>query len=61
MIETQELLHASEVAKLLRVSTRRVRMIPAAELPFVQLEVKGRRAYFSQDVAAYVERRTVRA
>lgn len=55
------LLRADEVARRLRVSSRRVRMIPADQLPYVQLEVRGRRAYAERDVAEFLERRTVRS
>ena len=54
------LLRADEVAGRLRVSSRRVRQIPADQLPYVQLEARGRRAYAERDVADYLERRTVR-
>jgi hypothetical protein len=54
------LLRADEVAERLRVSSRRVRQIPADQLPYVQLEARGRRAYAERDVAEYLERRTVR-
>jgi hypothetical protein len=63
MIESEDgsrLMRADEVAARLRVSSRRVRMIPAAELPYVQLEARGRRAYAARDVSAYLDRRTVR-
>lgn len=63
MIESDEgsrLLRADEVAARLRVSSRRVRQIPARELPYMQLEARGRRAYAERDVAAYLDRRTVR-
>lgn len=54
-------LSADDVARQLRVSARRVRMISAAELPYVQLEERGRRSYRSSDVSAYIERRTKRS
>jgi hypothetical protein len=53
-------LNASDVARLLAVSERRVREIPAAELPYVALTEHGRRRYVESDVLAYLERRTVR-
>ena len=55
------LLRADEVAARLGVSSRRVRMIPAHELPYVQLEARGIRTYRASDVAAYLEARTVRS
>lgn len=55
------LLRAEEVAERLRVSARRVRLIPATELPYLQLETRGRRGYAARDVDAYLERRTVRS
>lgn len=62
MIDTDpKLLRVDEVARRLRVSSRRVRMISARELPYVQLEARGRRAYAERDVADYLEARTVRA
>lgn len=62
-MEDRKLISAEEVAHRLggKWSSRRVRMIPASELPYVQLEARGRRAYVARDVDAYVERRTVRA
>jgi hypothetical protein len=54
------LLRSDEVAEALRVSTRTVRRISARELPYVQLEARGRRAYAVRDVTAYLDRRTVR-
>ena len=54
------LLSAAEVAGRLAVNVRRVRMIPARELPYVQLAASGTRRYAEPDVAAYLERRTVR-
>jgi hypothetical protein len=60
-IDESRLMRAEEVAQRLNVSARRVRMIPARELPYVQLEARGRRAYAERDVAEYLERRTVRA
>lgn len=57
---SERLIRADELAARLRVSSRRLRMIPASELPYVQLESRGRRAYAEPDVAAYLERRTVR-
>ena len=60
MDETSKLLKVDEVARRLRVSSRRVRMISARELPYVQLEARGRRAYSELDVDRYVETRTVR-
>jgi excisionase family DNA binding protein len=60
-MDETKLLRVDEVARRLRVSSRRVRMISARELPYVQLEARGRRAYAELDVDAYVERRTVRA
>lgn len=60
MIDEPKILTASEVAERLRVTARRVRMIPARELPYRQLEARGRRQYVESDVAAYVERRTQR-
>lgn len=54
------MLRADEVASRLGVSARRVRMIPAHELPYVQLEARGMRKYTERDVLEYVERRTVR-
>jgi hypothetical protein len=56
-----KLLRADEVARRLQVTARRVRMIPASELPYLQLEARGRRAYREPDVADYLERRTVRS
>lgn len=61
MTDETQLMNAEEVAQRLRVSARRVRMIPAAQLPYVQLEARGRRAYAAGDVARYLETRTVRA
>jgi hypothetical protein len=61
MIEDDErLMTPADVAARLKVTARRVRMIPAHELPYRQLEARGRRQYAERDVAAYVERRTVR-
>ena len=54
------MLRADEVAGRLGVTARRVRMIPAHELPYVQLEARGARKYAERDVLEYVERRTVR-
>jgi len=53
-------LTVEEVARRLKRSPGRVRLIKAAELPYVQLEARGRRAYRERDVAEYLERRTVR-
>jgi DNA-binding transcriptional MerR regulator len=50
-----------EVARRLGVTAHRVRHIPARELPYRQLEARGRRAYAAGDVAEYLERRTVRS
>jgi DNA-directed RNA polymerase sigma subunit (sigma70/sigma32) len=64
MIETKDgarLLTSSEVAERLRVSSRRIRQISARDLPYVQLETRGRRAYAERDVLEYLERRTVRS
>jgi len=54
------LLNAAEVARRLAVNVRRVRLIPARELPYVQLAASGTRKYAEHDVAEYLERRTVR-
>lgn len=63
MIEDErgKLLRMDEVAARLRVSVRRVRMIPASELPYAQLETRGRRAYRVGDIERYLDTRTVRA
>lgn len=58
---TGQLLKASEVARRLGVSSRRVRQISARELPYLQLASSGTRKYAAGDVAAYLERRTVRS
>jgi len=58
--ESGRLLSAAEVASRLAVNVRRVRMIPARELPYVQLAASGTRRYEARDVAEYLERRTVR-
>jgi len=55
------LLSAAEVAQRLAVNVRRVRLIPARELPYVQLAAAGTRKYTEADVATYLERRTVRS
>lgn len=60
MIEETKLLNAEEVARRLGVSARRVRQISARELPYVQLEARGRRAYSPRDVDELLERRTRR-
>lgn len=55
-------LRVPEVAARLGISASRVRMIPASDLPYVKLDPeRGWRAYAEGDVAAYLERRTVRA
>jgi len=59
-MDDQDLLSSQEVARLIRRTPRRVRQIPARELPYRQLEARGRREYLEDDVAAYLERRTVR-
>ena len=56
-----ELLEAADVARMLRMSPRRVRSIPPAELPYVQLAERGQRRYDPAAVARYLERRTVRS
>jgi len=61
MTESAELLRAEDVAARLRISARRVRMIPAYELPYLQLTALGVRRYRPSDVARYLERRTVRS
>jgi len=58
--ERGRLLRAEDVAARLEVTPRRVRMIPAAELPYLQLETRGVRKYDPRDVTAYMRRRTVR-
>jgi hypothetical protein len=54
-------MRAEDVAAFLGWSRRRVAQIPASELPYVQLEVRGQRRYDPRDVARYLERRTVRS
>lgn len=56
-----EVMRADEVARRLRVSARRVRTIPAAELPYVQLDERGVRRYSRRAVERYIEARTVRS
>ena len=58
--EIQPLLSARQVADLLLVNVRRVRAIPARELPYVRLSAAGTRKYAERDVAEYLERRTIR-
>jgi len=58
--ERGRLLRAEDVATRLEVTARRVRMIPPAELPYLQLETRGVRKYDPRDVTAYMRRRTVR-
>ena len=53
-------LTADEVGVRLEVSARRVRMIPAAELPYLVLVEGGPRRYTPADVEVYVRRRTIR-
>lgn len=50
-----------DVARLLELSPKSIRDIPAAELPFWRKSSKGPRKYRLRDVVAYVETRTVRA
>ena len=52
-------LTAEEVGIVLNVTPRRVRMIPAGELPYIQLEPRGRRQYEQADVRAYLEARRI--
>ena len=59
-VEREVLLRADDIAARLRMSPRRVRLIPAHELPYVQLETRGERRYRPDDVDAYLEHRTVR-
>jgi hypothetical protein len=54
------LLRAEDVAQRLDVTARRVRMIPAGELPYLQLETRGVRKYDAADVERYLRRRTVK-
>ena len=54
------LMSADEVAVRLEMTGRRVRMIPAGELPYLVLEARGHRRYDPRDVEAYVRRRTRR-
>jgi hypothetical protein len=61
MDDPKTLLTTSEVARRLRRSVATVRAISARDLPYVQLEARGRRAYDERDVARYLEARTVRA
>lgn len=61
MTEDEKLMRAEEVARRLQVSTRRVRQIPARELPYLQLAASGVRKYAESDVAEYLERRWRRA
>jgi Helix-turn-helix domain len=58
--ELAPLMRPADVAARLGMSARRVRTIPAAELPYVQLEPRGQRRYHPEDVARFLERRTVR-
>lgn len=60
MDHSDTLISAERVARLLGVSARRVRAIPPAQLPYVQLEARGKRAYRERDVAELRERRTIR-
>jgi hypothetical protein len=55
------MLTAEDVARRLGVSRRRVRLIPAAELPFAQFEARGVRRYAPADLERYIERRTIRS
>lgn len=50
-------LTADDVAARLGVTARRVRQIPAVDLPYLQLEARGLRRYARDDVTAYLERR----
>lgn len=54
------LLSADEVAVRLECTGRRVRMIPAGELPYLVLAQGGPRKYDTRDVESYVRRRMVR-
>lgn len=53
-------MRAPQVAALLGMSPRRVRLIPAYELPYLQLTERGTRQYDPVDVRRYIDRRTVR-
>ena len=64
MDTTQEraaLLSTQDVAARLGRSTRRVRQISADQLPYVQLEAGGWRAYDPADLERYLETRKRRS
>jgi hypothetical protein len=54
------LLSADEVASRLEVTGRRVRMIPATQLPYLVMEERGHRRYDPRDVDRYVRAMTRR-
>lgn len=54
------LLSADEVGIRLEVTGRRVRMIPAGDLPYLVLQERGVRKYDPRDVDAYVRRQVRR-
>lgn len=49
-----------DVARLLNRSPRLVYSIKARDLPYTQLGTNAKRAYRVRDLAAYIERNTVR-
>ena len=58
--ERGRLLTVEDVAMRLECSTRRVRMIPAGELPYLAMDARGVRKYDPADLDRYVRNRTVR-